>query len=84
MHTSFILITPLVSSNSSVMFADMIHMIVNMCQIRLLYYLVLGTKTETTIFIDIQCFAFTDLRWDVIVHYVDIGEIVDHQCLNCM
>jgi hypothetical protein len=24
-------------------------------------------------------FVFNDLRWDVVVHLVDIGEIVDHQ-----
>ena len=27
-------------------------------------------------------FMFNDLRGDVIVHFVDIGGIVDHICLN--
>jgi len=27
-------------------------------------------------------FMFSVLRWEVIVRFVDIGEIVDHHCLN--
>ena len=27
-------------------------------------------------------FMFNELRWDVIVHFVDIGGIVHHHCLN--
>jgi hypothetical protein len=27
-------------------------------------------------------FMFTELRWELIVRFVDIGEIVDHHCLN--
>ena len=27
-------------------------------------------------------FVFSDIRWKVIVSFVDIGGIVDHQCLN--
>jgi hypothetical protein len=27
-------------------------------------------------------FLPSDLRWQVIIHFVDIGWIVDHQCLN--
>ena len=29
-------------------------------------------------------FMFNNLRWYVIVRFVDIGGIVDHQCLNCL
>ena len=27
-------------------------------------------------------FVFSGLRWEAIVHFVDIGGIVDHHCLN--
>ena len=27
-------------------------------------------------------FVFSDLRWEVIVYYIDKGGIVDHHCLN--
>ena len=27
-------------------------------------------------------FLFSELRWEVIVRFVDIGGIVDHYCLN--
>jgi hypothetical protein len=27
-------------------------------------------------------FAFSELRWEVIVHFVAIGGIIDHHCLN--
>ena len=30
----------------------------------------------------INFFVFNDLRWDVIVPFVDIGGIEDHHCLN--
>ena len=29
-------------------------------------------------------FVFSELRWEVIVRFVDIDGIVDHHCLNCL
>ena len=37
--------------------------------------------------LDFQChgvFVFSELRWEVIVRFVDIGGIDDHHCLNCL
>ena len=28
--------------------------------------------------------VFSDLRWEVVFHFVDIGEIVSQQCLNIL
>ena len=28
------------------------------------------------------CVQWVQLRWEVTVHFVDIGEIIDHHCLN--
>jgi hypothetical protein len=46
------------------------------CYLRLFYY---SRHTYVVVF-----FVFGDLRWDVIVCFVDIGGIVDHHCLNCL
>jgi hypothetical protein len=29
-----------------------------------------------------RLYMFNELRWEVIVRFVDIGEIVKHHCLN--
>jgi hypothetical protein len=30
------------------------------------------------------CFVFSELRRELVVHFVDIGGIVDNHCLNCL
>ena len=90
MHTSFILIAPLVSSISSFLFADMIHTIVNMCQIRLLYFEFWKQKQKPLFsstynvcsglvcihWFEVRCDCSLCWYWsDVIARYVDIGEM---------
>ena len=44
-----------------------------------------GSCLSTYVFMGIHVFfVFIDLRWEVIVLFVAIGEIVDHRCLNCL
>jgi len=37
-----------------------------------------------TPYVVVFIFVFGGLRWEVVVHFVDIGGIVHHHCLNCL
>jgi hypothetical protein len=54
--------------------------IINMYHSKLIF---VSVPNQGLVFQDVFfCILVDGLRWEVVVHFVDIGGIVDHQCLN--